>query len=106
MNDHTKADRLAVPSQKEALIMQLLTRNGEMFGLKMVEESDGELKRGTVYVTLNRMEEKGYLTSREEEQLPGAIGLPRRLYRLTGLGERVLLAWESYGMSVAPVGAR
>lgn len=100
-----ETDRLPVPSHKEALIMQLLVRSGELYGLEMVTQSEGELKRGTVYVTLDRMEDKGYLTSRQEEKLPGAIGLPRRLYKLTGFGQRVLEAWEMYGMALAPLGA-
>ena len=32
-----------------------------MFGLALVERSGGALKRGTVYVTLGRMEAKGLL---------------------------------------------
>jgi DNA-binding PadR family transcriptional regulator len=51
-------------------------------------------KRGTVYVTLGRMEEKGFLESRQEPLPPGAIGLPRRLYRPTGYALRVLAAWR------------
>jgi len=93
-------ERLLVPSQKEALILRLLMGNAELFGLQMVEFSEGALKRGTVYVTLDRMEDKGYITSRQEEKLPGAIGLPRRLYKLTGLGQRVLCAWETYGLAI------
>ncbi len=52
------------------------------------------------------MEDKGDITSRQEEKLPGAIGLPRRLNKVTGLGQRVLLAWETYGQSVCLVPAR
>lgn len=105
MEHDNESRRLPVPSQKEALIMQLLLRNGELFGLQMVEQSGSGLKRGTVYVTLDRMEEKGYLTSRQEEKLPGAIGLPRRLYKLTGLGQQVLQAWEMYGQAICLAGA-
>ena len=61
----------------------------------MVELSNGALKRGTVYVTLGRMQEKGFLESRQEPLPPGAIGLPRRLYRATGLAMRVLAAWQA-----------
>jgi DNA-binding PadR family transcriptional regulator len=61
-----------------------------MFGLQLVERSGGQLKRGTVYVTLARMQEKGYVDSRTEPLPPGAIGLPRRLYRPTAFGRRVL----------------
>lgn len=64
-----------------------------MFGLQLVESSKGALKRGTVYVTLGRMERKGFVESEQEPAQPGAIGLPRRLYRPTGLGERALRAW-------------
>ena len=53
------------------------------------------MKRGTVYVTLGRMHEKGYLESRQEPLPEGAIGLPRRLYRPTGLAMRVLAAWKA-----------
>ena len=66
-----------------------------MFGLQMVEQSGGRLKRGTVYVTLGRMVEKGYLESRQEALPEGAIGLPRRLYRPTVLAMRVLAAWQA-----------
>jgi DNA-binding PadR family transcriptional regulator len=61
----------------------------------MVDLSGGRLKRGTVYVTLGRMQEKGYLESRQERLPPGAIGLPRRLYRPTGLAMRILAAWRA-----------
>jgi DNA-binding PadR family transcriptional regulator len=81
-------------SPKEFKIMQLLIANGELFGQELVKRSDGELARGTVYVTLSRLEDKGFLCSREEERHPGAIGLPRRLYKSTGLGQRVFEAVE------------
>ena len=82
-------------SATERIILELLAAHEEMFGLQMVEASEGRLKRGTVYVTLGRMVEKGYLESRQEPLPPGAIGLPRRLYRPTGLAMRVLAAWKT-----------
>lgn len=82
-------------SATERLIVEMLSGREEMFGLQMVEMSGGRLKRGTVYVTLGRMQEKGYLESRQEPLPDGAIGLPRRLYRPTGLAMRVLAAWKT-----------
>jgi DNA-binding MarR family transcriptional regulator len=79
-------------SAKEAEVLRLLLANGEMFGLEMVGRSS-LLKRGTVYVTLSRMGEKGYVESRLENAAPGS-GPPRRLYRTTALGRQV------YGASV------
>ena len=80
---------------KERLILDLLIAQGPLFGLQLVALSDGRLKRGTVYVTLGRMETKGFVRSEQEAMPPGAIGLPRRLYYPTPLGERVVRAWSS-----------
>jgi DNA-binding PadR family transcriptional regulator len=92
-------------SATEALILDLL-RGGEMYGLQLVEASGGALKRGTVYVTLGRMQEKGFVESQPEVRRAGASGLPRRLYRPTGLGLRVLYAWDMVRKAVAWEGAR
>jgi DNA-binding PadR family transcriptional regulator len=91
---------------KEALILDLLADAGESYGLELVEASGGRLKRGTVYVTLGRLVEKGYLTSAQAEPVPGAIGLPRRLYRLTPLGRRAREAFRELGLKLAWEGAR
>jgi PadR family transcriptional regulator len=83
-------------SGKEALVLELLLENPskEMYGLEMVAGSEDKLKRGTVYVTLDRMEDKGYVESRQEEPRLNASGLPRRLYRVTGYGQKVFQVWE------------
>jgi PadR family transcriptional regulator, regulatory protein PadR len=79
-------------SSKEMKVLEMLIHNGEMFGLEMVESSEGELKRGTIYVTLSRMSDKGYIESREEPRTAPEIGIPRRKYWATGLGESVYKA--------------
>jgi PadR family transcriptional regulator, regulatory protein PadR len=91
-------------SVTEALILELL-RGNEMYGLQLVQASGGTLKRGTVYVTLGRMQEKGFVESRPEVRRAGVSGLPRRLYRPTGLGLRVLDAWDLLRKAVAWEGA-
>ena len=63
-----------------------LIESRERYGLELVDLARGRLKRGSVYVTLGRMESKGFVTSRQEDRVPGAIGLPRRLYRATPYG--------------------
>jgi PadR family transcriptional regulator PadR len=80
-------------SSTERLILRLL-QDRESFGLGLVERSRGALKRGTVYVTLARMQDKGYVTSSTEALPPGAIGLPRRLYRPTAHGVAVFKVWS------------
>ncbi len=81
-------------SHKEFIILELLTTRGEMCGLEMAEVSGGGLKRGTIYVTLQRMAEKGYVSSREELRTLPEIGIPRRKYRATGIGETIFKAQE------------
>ena len=80
---------------KERLVLELLVSTGSMYGLQLVEASGNRLKRGTVYVTLGRMQQKGYVQSEQEPRATGAIGLPRRIYRATALGERALRAWTA-----------
>ena len=85
--------RLPSLSPKESLILELLIGAKEMYGLELVAASAGALKRGTVYVTLGRMETKGYLVSRLDSVPPVGGGLPRRIYAPTALGREVLGAW-------------
>ena len=93
------SDHVPSLSRTERLILELLAVE-ETFGLGLVQRSNGALKRGTVYVTLGRMQEKGYLESRTEALPPGAMGLPRRFYRPTALGLRVLKAWALAGRAL------
>jgi PadR family transcriptional regulator PadR len=86
---------------KEQRILELLASQGPMYGLALVERSDGALKRGTVYVTLGRMEAKGLVESVQEPLPPGGIGLPRRIYRPTALGKSMLHAWNAFTRELA-----
>ncbi len=94
--------RVLTVSRKELLVLDLLARGRELYGLQLVAASRGRLKRGTVYVTLGRMEEKGYITSRLDEPPPAAGGLPRRLYAPTALGNRMRRAWTSGARQLVP----
>jgi PadR family transcriptional regulator, regulatory protein PadR len=89
-------NRVPTLSGKEGLVLELLLENAakDMYGLEMVAGSRNKLKRGTIYVTLDRMEDKGYVKSRLEEPRPNVSGLPRRLYRVTGYGQKAFEAWQ------------
>jgi DNA-binding PadR family transcriptional regulator len=95
------APRLLTLSAKEQLILELLIRHKSCYGLQLVAESRGRLKRGTVYVTLGRMEEKGYISAHLDGP-PQHGGLPRPLYVPTVLGRRVLAAWTSGASRLMP----
>lgn len=72
-------------AKSEAVILDLLASRGAQYGLQLVDASSGALKRGGIYVTLGRMEEKGLVTS-----VPAESG--RRLYEPTAMGLRHLVA--------------
>ena len=99
--------RLPSISSTESLLLDLLGHL-ERFGLELVESSGGKIKRGSVYVTLARMETKGFVESRQEDRAPGAIGLPRRLYKATPYGATVRQAYHGLqqAISLRPAEAR
>jgi DNA-binding PadR family transcriptional regulator len=88
------------PTRAEMLVMHALQRKPRgAYGLQIVEESDGEIKRGSVYVLLGRLEEKGYVKSDRQTAAVDHAGPARPLYRLTGEGTRVLAAAEAIGLN-------
>jgi DNA-binding PadR family transcriptional regulator len=93
-------------SRKELLILELLVHSEELYGLQLVAASQGRLKRGTVYVTLGRMEQKGYIASTLENAPPNAGGLPRRIYTATALGRRMWRTWTSGATRLVPAVAK
>lgn len=98
--------RIPTLPPKEALILELLVEESEMYGLQLVAASKRRLKRGTVYVTLGRMEEKGFITSRLEAAPADEGGLPRRIYEPTAFGRRVLSAYAQVVRRLTPELAR
>ena len=77
-------------ANSELLILNILAARGPCYGLELVEASNGKLKRGGIYVTLGRMEEKRLVNS-----VAGGVD-NRRRYRPTALGERALLAARTF----------
>jgi len=94
----------------EMLVLDLLSLHSPTYGLDLVHRSGGRLKRGSVYVTLGRMEQKRLVASALEKR-PGD-GPPRRLYVPTALGLKALLASRLFEGDLAlgrlrkPVAAR
>jgi DNA-binding PadR family transcriptional regulator len=84
-------------SRTEMAILRLLTSAPKgLYGLELVRGSEGEIKRGTVYVLLERLRDKGFVTSRDVAP-PARVGGPARpVYRLTALGQRTLGAYEAF----------
>src|SRR3954464_1105902 len=84
-------------SATEMLILGILLNQAQpMYGLQLVGESDGRIARGSIYVTLDRMEGKGLVRSNQETKEPGVSGIPRRMYEPTGLGARAYRAQAKF----------
>jgi DNA-binding PadR family transcriptional regulator len=97
-----------LPSGKELIVLELLVARREMYGLEMVKETRG-LRRGTIYVLLNRMEDRGYIKSKRVKE-EGTPGMPLRVYSITGLGQKAHAAWRqaqiAFGLTPAFAGDR
>ena len=87
------SSRIPQLADTERLILTFL-QDGEQFPLRLADRSGGSLKRGTVYVTLQRMQSKGYVESHLEPTIQGAMGRPRRWYRPSAYGRQVFAAWQ------------
>lgn len=84
--------KLPYLSRKQRLILELLDSQSFLRGLDLIERSRGSLKRGTVYVTLGRMADRGLVTSKATNVVDS--GLPVRRYRATELGKKLLRLWQ------------
>lgn len=92
------------------LCLLALLRGGRMYGFQLIKElrerSGGyfDLKEGTAYPALHRLEQRGYVKSEWVTEGPGN---PRKYYTLTPLGSRALAAataeWEHLAHSVQEV---
>ncbi len=76
------------PRELKALRLLIDHPNG-LYGSEFVSKSDGFISRGTIYTTLERLVEKGYV--REVEQEPTSeYQLRRTKHFITGLGQRAV----------------
>lgn len=81
-----------------AVLLSVARIGDDAFGLAvqrdLVARTDRDPAIGAVYTTLQRLEDKGLLRSRMSEPQPVRGGRSRRLYTLTGVGRRALVAAE------------
>jgi DNA-binding PadR family transcriptional regulator len=93
MNEPIRGD--ALRGHLEAMVLSVLER-GETHGFEIVNrlraagEGSLELREGSVYPALYRLEASGQVKARWESANSGRRGPRRRLYRLTRKGEAAL----------------
>ena len=85
-----------IPGEFEQLVLLAIVRLGsDGYGVSIRREIEECAQRrvtpGALYTTLERLEQKGSLTSREGEATPMRGGRAKRFYQLTGLGRERLL---------------
>jgi DNA-binding PadR family transcriptional regulator len=73
-------------------VLHLQQTGDHAFGSAIRDEierrSGRKVSRGSIYITLDRLEEKGLLRSRVSESTQAPSGRPRRLFRVTAAGQR------------------
>ena len=84
-------------------IVLYAVRDRERYGLEIIDAiakaSNGKRNIGfsSLYPTLKRLEEKGFVTSRWGDETPEELtGARRRYYVIAGLGSRALSAKEMF----------
>jgi PadR family transcriptional regulator PadR len=84
-----KAKPAPFPNQREEIILTILVR-GEKYGRDIRNEYEARTRQpmpfGSLYTTLDRMEEKGFVTSRMGESESERGGNRRKYFKLTGEG--------------------
>lgn len=103
-----RMDKSLISGSTSMLVLRLL-EEGDLYGYQMIERLRErsnyvfELKAGTLYPLLHGMEEKGFLTSYEQEE----SGKVRKYYHLTRDGKKVLKEkeeeWNTYRSAVERV---
>lgn len=98
-----------LPGSTTMLVLALLKKE-EMYGYQIIEELERRsetvfrLKEGTLYPLLHAMEKEGLVAAREGQS---PAGRPRRYYRITGEGLKVLEEkaeeWHTYAHAVSAV---
>jgi DNA-binding PadR family transcriptional regulator len=107
------------PGEFETLVLLSVARlEGDGYGVTIRRELEERAGRtavlGAVYATLERLERKGLVVSRQGEASPVRGGRARRHYRLTAEGARTLREtqraltrlWDGLELRPSPRGAR
>ena len=80
---------------EQLVLTAILALRGDAYGVtihgKVKELADPRaVSLGAIYVTLDRLEDKGFISSRLSDPTPERGGRAKRCYRLEALGERAI----------------
>src|SRR5687768_15022200 len=79
---------------EQIVLLAIAQLRGEAYGIPIVEEIERRtgrsVARAAVYITLRRLEEKGFVSTRVSEPIPERGGKGRRYAKLEAAGARAL----------------
>lgn len=79
---------------EEIVILTVAILNNDAYGVSIKKEIENRLNRsvsvGALQTALKRMEDKGYLKSREGEGTQERAGRPKRYYQVTAFGKKAM----------------
>jgi DNA-binding PadR family transcriptional regulator len=98
---------------ERTVLLAVVHLRGDGYAISIADEIEKRTKKapslGPIYGTLDRLEKKGFVSSRLGEATPERGGKRKRLYRIEGAGQRALRddrALLDRMWAGAPVGAR
>ena len=88
----------------EDILTVLMSR--ELYGLEILDQLNldrpvNELRFGSLYPALNRLEKKGLVSWRWGDEVDESGGARRKYYKVTGLGVKSLRAVQHYRAALA-----
>jgi PadR family transcriptional regulator PadR len=88
------ARALNLGNLEQLVLMAILQLGERAYGVAIQQEiearTDREVKLSAIYITLDRLYRKGYISSRLGEKTEERGGRAKRYFRLDGLGEQAL----------------
>ncbi|HET7220955.1 MAG TPA: PadR family transcriptional regulator [Vicinamibacterales bacterium] len=86
--------RAAIGDFEQLILLALVRLGPDAYGVTIRQEIEGRTGRaispGALYTALDRMEKRGFVSSRLGEPTPERGGKRKRLYTLEAAGERAL----------------
>lgn len=90
---------------EELVLLATLRLNGDGYGASIqeliAEEASRDVSLGALYATLDRLERKGFISSRQGEPTAERGGRAKRYFKVEGAGKQALIDSESARRKVA-----
>ena len=79
---------------ERSVLVAIIRQNGQGYAVSIADEAARRLNRsvslGAIYGTTDRLEKKGFISSRLGDPTPERGGKPKRFYRIEAPGEHAL----------------